>query len=99
MVSPLVAEHVKPGPPNCLAFAAATAKPLAIRDDLAVKVQVIDLVDPAPVIAQLEERAAGAAARLALFEQERLLVLVSPQTTQLLLEQGEPSGGPSRAFL
>jgi DNA-binding PadR family transcriptional regulator len=52
------------------AFAAATAKPLAIRDDLAVKVQVIDLVDPVPVIAQLEERAAGAAARLALFEQE-----------------------------
>jgi DNA-binding PadR family transcriptional regulator len=52
------------------AFAAATAKPLAIRDDLAVKVQVIDHVDPAPVIAQLEERATGAAARLALFEQE-----------------------------
>jgi DNA-binding PadR family transcriptional regulator len=49
-------------------FAAAAARPLLIRDDLAVKVQVIDYLDPAPVIAQLEERAAGAAARLALFE-------------------------------
>jgi DNA-binding PadR family transcriptional regulator len=49
-------------------FAAAAARPLLIRDDLAVKVQAIDHLDPAPVIAQLEERAAGAAARLALFE-------------------------------
>jgi DNA-binding PadR family transcriptional regulator len=51
------------------AFAAATARPLLIRDDLAVRVQAVDYVDPAPVIAQLEERAAGAAVRLALFEQ------------------------------
>jgi DNA-binding PadR family transcriptional regulator len=50
------------------AFAAAAARPLLIRDDLMVKVQAIDHIDPAPVIAQLEERAAGAAARLALFE-------------------------------
>jgi DNA-binding PadR family transcriptional regulator len=49
-------------------FAAAAAKPLFIRDDLTVKVQAIDHLDPAPVIAQLEERAAEAAAKLALFE-------------------------------
>ena len=36
-------------------FAAATARPLLIRDDLAVKVQAIDHLDPAPVIAQLED--------------------------------------------
>lgn len=51
------------------AFAAATSKPLSIRDDLAVKVQAVDQLDPAPVIAQLEERAADASAKLALFEQ------------------------------
>jgi DNA-binding PadR family transcriptional regulator len=51
------------------AFAAATARPLLIRDDLAVRVQAVDYVDPAPVIAHLEERATGAAVRLALFEQ------------------------------
>src|SRR5260370_22982486 len=50
-------------------FAAATTRPLFIRDDLAVKVQAIDHLDPAPVIAQLEERAAEAAAKLASFEQ------------------------------
>lgn len=49
-------------------FAAAATRPLLIRDDLAVKVQAIDHLDPAPVIAQLEERAAEAAAKLALFE-------------------------------
>jgi DNA-binding PadR family transcriptional regulator len=75
-----VAQHGRPdkrvftvspaGTAELRAFATAAAKPLAIRDDLAVKVQVIDHVDTAPVIAQLEERAAGAAARLALFEQE-----------------------------
>jgi DNA-binding PadR family transcriptional regulator len=50
------------------AFSATTSKPLSIRDDLTVKVQAIDHLDPAPVIAQLEERAAEAAAKLALFE-------------------------------
>lgn len=49
-------------------FAATAARPLFIRDDLAVKVQAIDLLDPAPVITQLEERAAEAAAKLARFE-------------------------------
>ncbi|MFF5205068.1 PadR family transcriptional regulator [Streptosporangium sp. NPDC000396] len=51
------------------AFAAATAKPLSLRDDLAVKVQAVDHLDPVPVIAQLEERAAGSAAKIAFYEQ------------------------------
>src|SRR5258708_11778155 len=49
-------------------FAAAATRPLFIRDDLAVKVQAIDHLHPAPVIAQLEERAAEAAANPAFFD-------------------------------
>ncbi|MFF9897041.1 PadR family transcriptional regulator [Streptomyces longispororuber] len=45
------------------AFAAAAAKPSFIRDDLLVKVQALDGVDAAPVIAQLRERAAVAEAK------------------------------------
>ncbi|GHE63790.1 PadR family transcriptional regulator [Streptomyces longispororuber] len=44
-------------------FAAAAAKPSFIRDDLLVKVQAVDGVDAAPVIAQLRERAAVAEAK------------------------------------
>ncbi|UBU08610.1 PadR family transcriptional regulator [Nonomuraea gerenzanensis] len=51
------------------AFAATPAKPLLLRDDLAVKVHAADLVDPAPLVAQLRERAEEAAAKLAFFEQ------------------------------
>lgn len=51
------------------AFAAAASKPLSMRDDLAVKVQAVDHLDPAPVLAQLDERAVAAAAKLVLFEQ------------------------------
>jgi DNA-binding PadR family transcriptional regulator len=51
------------------AFAATASKPLSMRDDLAVKVQAIDHLDPDPVLAQLDERAVEAAAKLALFEQ------------------------------
>jgi len=50
------------------AFAATPSKPLFVRDDLAVKVQAIDHLDPTPVIAQLEERAAVATVKLARFE-------------------------------
>ncbi|MER6945886.1 PadR family transcriptional regulator [Nonomuraea sp. NPDC000554] len=49
-------------------FAASSSKPLLIRDDLAVKVHAVDMVDPAPVIAQLHERAVEAAAKLEVFE-------------------------------
>ncbi|MFI7451963.1 PadR family transcriptional regulator [Nonomuraea sp. NPDC049714] len=51
------------------AFAATASKPLSMRDDLAVKVQAVDHLDPGPVLAQLDERAVEAAAKLALFEQ------------------------------
>ncbi|MFI8929437.1 PadR family transcriptional regulator [Streptomyces sp. NPDC053474] len=44
-------------------FAADTAKPSFIRDDLLVKVQAVDGVDATPVIAQLRERAAVAEAK------------------------------------
>ncbi len=69
-------------------FAAAAARPLLIRDDLAVKVQAIDHLDPAPVIAQLEERAAEAAARLASFE-KALRQLRGDLDEQSFLQSGE----------
>ncbi|MEU9035997.1 PadR family transcriptional regulator [Streptomyces sp. NPDC048352] len=47
-------------------FAAAPAKASSIRDDLLVKVQSADRIGTAPVIAQLEERAAAAEAKLEL---------------------------------
>lgn len=50
------------------AFAATASKPLSMRDDLMVKVQAVDQLDPAPVLAQLGERAVEASAKLALFE-------------------------------
>ncbi|GGP89300.1 MULTISPECIES: PadR family transcriptional regulator [Streptomyces] len=46
------------------AFAAAAVKPSVIRDDLLVKVQTADRIGTAPVIAQLEERAAAADAKI-----------------------------------
>ncbi|MFD6229962.1 PadR family transcriptional regulator [Streptomyces sp. NPDC060232] len=46
------------------AFAAAAVKPSVIRDDLLVKVQTADRIAAAPVIAQLEERAAAADAKI-----------------------------------
>ncbi|GHC52453.1 PadR family transcriptional regulator [Streptomyces flavofungini] len=45
-------------------FATAPAKPSFIRDDLLVKVQAVDGVDATPVIAQLQERAAVAEAKV-----------------------------------
>ncbi|MFJ8386582.1 PadR family transcriptional regulator [Streptomyces sp. NPDC094438] len=47
-------------------FAAATSKPSFIRDDLLVKVQAADRIGTAPVIEQLEERAAAADAKIEL---------------------------------
>ncbi|MEV0439765.1 PadR family transcriptional regulator [Streptomyces spectabilis] len=44
-------------------FAADTAKPSFIRDDLLVKVQAVDGVDATPVIAQLRDRARVAEAK------------------------------------
>lgn len=45
-------------------FATAPAKPSFIRDDLLVKVQAVDGIDATPVIAQLQERAAVAEAKV-----------------------------------
>ncbi|MFD5618551.1 PadR family transcriptional regulator [Streptomyces yangpuensis] len=47
-------------------FAAAASKPSVIRDDLLVKVQNADRIGTGPVIAQLEERASAADAKLEL---------------------------------
>ncbi|MFD7908555.1 PadR family transcriptional regulator [Kitasatospora sp. NPDC059747] len=49
-------------------FAAASAKPSFVRDDLMVKVRTVDHVDPATLIARLAERAAFAQAKVDLFE-------------------------------
>ncbi|MCT9088843.1 PadR family transcriptional regulator [Streptomyces sp. ASQP_92] len=49
-------------------FAAATAKPSFIRDDLLVKVQAADRIGTAPVIGQLDERAAAADAKIELLD-------------------------------
>lgn len=50
-------------------FAASAAKPSFIRDDLMVKVQAVDRTDPAPVLAQLRERAEVATAKIEIFDQ------------------------------
>ncbi|WP_329389193.1 PadR family transcriptional regulator [Streptomyces sp. NBC_01351] len=50
------------------AFAAAVCKPSVIRDNLLVKVQAADGIDTAPVIEQLEERAAAAEAKIELLD-------------------------------
>ncbi|MEU5790432.1 PadR family transcriptional regulator [Micromonospora purpureochromogenes] len=50
------------------AFAATPSKPSSIREDLLVMVQAVDLLDPAPVIVQLEERAVTAAAKVEIFD-------------------------------
>ena len=50
------------------AFAATPARPGSIREDLLVAVQAADHIDAGPVIAQLEERAALAAAKVDLFD-------------------------------
>ncbi|MFK0151011.1 PadR family transcriptional regulator [Streptomyces sp. NPDC090499] len=48
-------------------FAAAAVKPSFVRDDLLVKVQVVDSVSAGAVIEQLQERAAVAAAKIDIF--------------------------------
>ncbi|MEU8247623.1 PadR family transcriptional regulator [Nonomuraea sp. NPDC048916] len=73
------------------AFTAAPGRPLLIRDDLAVKVHAVDLLDPAPVVAQLRERAAEAAAKLAIFE-KTLLRMRGDLDEQAFLRQGERVG-------
>ncbi|MGP3914705.1 PadR family transcriptional regulator [Nonomuraea sp. 10N515B] len=73
------------------AFAAAPAKPLLIREDLAVKVHAIDVLDPAPVIAQLQERAEQAAVKMAFFEQT-LVRLRGDLDEETFLREGDRIG-------
>ncbi|MDP4504648.1 PadR family transcriptional regulator [Nonomuraea turcica] len=72
-------------------FAAAPAKPLLIREDLAVKVHAVDVLDPAPVIAQLRERAEQAAVKMAFFEQT-LVRLRGDLDEETFLREGDRIG-------
>lgn len=72
-------------------FAAATAKPAVIRDDLLVMVQAVDGVGAGPVIEQLEGRAAGAAAKAELFA-SLLRTLRGDRDENAFLRDGERIG-------
>ncbi|MEU3164560.1 PadR family transcriptional regulator [Streptosporangium sp. NPDC006930] len=73
------------------AFAAIPAKPLLIRDDLAVKVHASDLLAPEILIAQLHERAEEAAAKLTLFG-KMLVRLRGDMDEESFLRLGERVG-------
>ncbi|GAA2433091.1 PadR family transcriptional regulator [Actinomadura vinacea] len=72
-------------------FATVPAKPGIIREDLLVMVQAVDHIPAAAVIAQLEERALAAAAKVALFDRtlERLRGDLDEET---FLREGGPIG-------
>ncbi|MEV4075813.1 PadR family transcriptional regulator [Nonomuraea fuscirosea] len=73
------------------AYAAAPARPLVLRDDLAVKVHAVDLLDPTPVIEQLRDRAREAGAKLETFE--RILAgLRGDLDEETFLREGEHVG-------
>jgi DNA-binding PadR family transcriptional regulator len=72
-------------------FTAATTKPSFIRDDLLVKVQACDHVDPGDLIARLTERAAFAQAKIDLFGQ-LLHAMRRDRTEEEFLHHGERVG-------
>ncbi|SDW59988.1 DNA-binding transcriptional regulator, PadR family [Amycolatopsis xylanica] len=72
-------------------FATADCKPSFIRDDLLVKVQAVDHIDAAPVIAQLDDRAAAAAAKIE-FLDRLLRQLRGDLDEETFLRRGEPLG-------
>ncbi len=72
-------------------FAAASAKPTMLRDDLVVKVQSSDLVDTRPVIDQLRKRADFARAKVELFE-SLLVKFRGERTEEEFLRDGERIG-------
>lgn len=72
-------------------FATLPAKPGVIREDLLVMVQAVEHVSPAAVIAQLEERALTAAAKVSLFERT-LQKLRGEMDEETYLRHGEPIG-------
>ncbi|GAA4258576.1 PadR family transcriptional regulator [Dactylosporangium darangshiense] len=73
------------------AFAATPSKPSSIREDLLVMVQAVDRLDPAPIIAQLDERAVAAAAKVEIFDRmlQRLRGELDEET---FLRQGDRIG-------
>ncbi|WP_030622946.1 PadR family transcriptional regulator [Streptomyces sclerotialus] len=73
-------------------FAAASAKPAFIRDDLLVKVQAADHVDTQTLIAQLTERAAFAQAKADLFEKMLRTMRGDDRTEEEFLRHGERIG-------
>ncbi|WNV87496.1 PadR family transcriptional regulator [Umezawaea sp. Da 62-37] len=72
-------------------FAADVGKPSFIRDDLLVKVQAVDHVDAAPVIAQLDQRAAAAAAKVEILD-KLLLRFRGDLDEEAYLRHGTPIG-------
>lgn len=72
-------------------FAATSAKPSLIRDDLLVKVQAADHVDAGPLIAQLTERAAFARAKAELFT-KLLCDMRGDRTEEDFLRHGDRIG-------
>ncbi|MGW9372105.1 PadR family transcriptional regulator [Streptomyces xanthophaeus] len=73
-------------------FAAAAAKPSVIRDDLLVKVQTADRIGSAPVIEQLDQRAAAADAKIELLGKVLRKMRGDVAEEEFLL-QGERIGG------
>ncbi|MEU7058093.1 PadR family transcriptional regulator [Streptomyces sp. NPDC046197] len=73
------------------AFSAAAAKPSFVRDDLLVKVQAADHVDPQTLIAQLGERAAVAGAKIDLFG-KLLRSMRGDRTEEEFLRHGDRIG-------
>ena len=63
------------GDTELYAFTTRPARPMALRDDLLVKVQAIDAGDAAAVRAAIEERLAHARAKLALYDRIRARLL------------------------
>lgn len=72
-------------------FAAGTAKPGVIREDLLVMVQAVDRISADKVIAQLEERALASAAKVELFERT-LVRLRGDMAEDDFLRHGGPIG-------
>ena len=67
-------------------FTSRTARPTAIRDDLLVKVQAVDAGDTAGVIEAVEERLAGAHAKLGRYEKLRAHLLYGRSEKRFLAD-------------
>ncbi|MFG2908578.1 PadR family transcriptional regulator [Kitasatospora sp. NPDC048286] len=70
------------------AFAAASAKPSFVRDDLMVKVRAADRLDPDVLVEQLAERAEFAQAKVDLFERMLHAMRAGREEREFLREGG-----------